>query len=194
MPFLVSGLGYLSSPHCKAKHPMPRPTHTRLRLVALLDVAVFRAVWLTVSKSSLGSFTAAWRSGDQVCVVLLTVKISAKWRTYVKLIGILASFLISNHDLSICYLSSFNSSQITVCCSASRRVQHHASSIRRLQGLMKSHIQPILFILSWAGEDVNYQGPQLWPPWDARRRHRWGTAGQDTCVTAGLFNFLPYVT
>lgn len=33
---------------------------------------------------------SAWKSGDQVCVALLLVKISAKRGTYVKLTGILA--------------------------------------------------------------------------------------------------------
>lgn len=108
-------------------------THTLTpELVTLINAVVFRLqsdsqpqdfLW---DLSSRPSSTAAWRSGDQVCVALLIVNISAKQGTYVKLIGILASLLISNHDLSICYLSSFNSSQITVCCNASCLLHHHA--------------------------------------------------------------------
>lgn len=137
-PLLVSGLGicsYLIARQSTLYQPSPSHplnTYNMPRLVTLVNAMVFRAQsdsqfqgfhW---DLSSQPTSTAAWRSGDQVCVALLIVKISAKWGTYVKLIGILASLLISNHDLSICYLSSFNSSQITVCCNASCLLHHHA--------------------------------------------------------------------
>lgn len=139
--------------------------------------------------------SSAWKSGDQLCVALLIVKNSAKWETYVKLIGILASLLISNHDLSICCLSLFNSSQITMCCNASCLLHHHARSHYHASRKHEKYIQSVLraycpeLEVTWASmtcsltmedhqEALSVRG--CWPIY--------------LVTDTGCFNFPPYVT